>query len=176
MATFESAGPIQMLTVAFDGNDFRGEILPELDRLKQHEIIRIIDMLVVRKDPEGRVMVTTASDLDWEEATAFGSYVGGLAGFAAAGAEGLERGAMLGAAELADGHLFDEDDVFRVSQSLRNNMTAALLLIQHSWAAPLMEAVARAGGIELMNEWLQPEHVLTIEPHELGEGDDSKTS
>jgi uncharacterized membrane protein len=176
MATFESAGPIQMLTVAFDGNDFRGEILPELDRLKQHEIIRIIDMLVVRKDPEGRVMVTTASDLDWEEATAFGSYVGGLAGFAAAGAEGLERGAMLGAAELADGHLFDEDDVFRVSQSLRNNMTAALVLIQHSWAAPLMEAVARAGGIELMNEWLQPEHVLTIEPHELGEGDDSKTS
>ncbi|HEY1366196.1 MAG TPA: hypothetical protein VGF23_03745 [Gaiellaceae bacterium] len=176
MATFESAGPIQMLTVAFDGNEFRGEILPELDRLKEQKIIRIIDMLVVRKDPQGRVMVSTASDLDWEEATAFGSYVGGLAGFAAAGAEGMERGAMLGAAELADGHLFDEDDVFRVSQALRNNMTAALILIQHTWAGPLMEAVAVAGGIELMNEWLQPEHVLTIEPRGLPEGDDTAAS
>ena len=172
MATFESAGPIQMLTVAFDGNEFKGDLLPELDRLKREKIIRVLDMLVVRKDPEGRVMVMTASDLDWEEATAFGAYVGGLAGFEAAGAEGLERGAMLGAAELADGHLFDEDDVFRVSQALRNDMTAALLLIQHTWAAPLMEAVARAGGIELMNEWLQPEHVLTIEPRSLQEGDD----
>ena len=57
-------------------------------------------------------------------------------------------------------------------QALRNDMTAALLLIQHTWAAPLMEAVARAGGIELMNEWLQPEHVLTIEPRSLQEGDD----
>ena len=55
-------------------------------------------------------MVTTASDLDWEEAVSFGSYVGALAGYAAAGPAGIEKGAMAGAAELADGHLFDEDE------------------------------------------------------------------
>jgi len=156
-----------MLTVAFDGNRFQGDILPELDRLKEHKIIRILDMLVVRKDGQGHVMVATASDLDFDEATAFGAYVGGIAGFVTGGAEGFERGAMLGAAELADGHVFDEDDVFRVTQALRNDMTAALLLIQHTWAAPLMEAVARASGIELMNEWLEPEHVLSIKPGSL---------
>src|SRR5262245_21204884 len=163
MAPFDAAGPIQMLTVAFNGNHFRGEILPELDRLKQQKIIRVIDLLAVRKDPEGRTMVYTASDLDWEEATAFGAYVGGLAGFAEGGAEGMEIGAMLGAAELADGHVFDEEDVFRVTQALDNNMTAALVLIQHTWAAPLMQAVERAEGFELMNEWLQPEQLVTLD-------------
>jgi uncharacterized membrane protein len=172
VSPFEPAGPIQMLTVAFDGNHFRGEILPELDRLKQAKIIRVIDMLAVRKDPEGNVMVYTASDLDWEEATAFGSYIGGLAGFAEAGAEGMEIGAMLGAAELADGHVFDEDDVFRVTQALGNNMTAALLLVQHTWAGRLMEAVERAGGLELMNEWLQPEQLVTLDERPADDGGD----
>ena len=151
-----------MLCVAFDGNHFKGEILPELDRLKRERIIRIIDMLVVRKDDEGRVTLMTSSDLDWEEATAFGSYVGALAGYGAAGPEGIERGALAGAAELADGHLFDENDAFRVTQSLPNNMSAAFVLIEHVWAKPLREAVERAGGTELSNDWIKPEEILTV--------------
>jgi len=161
MDVVEGVGPIQMLCIAFDGNRFKGEILPELDRLKRERIIRIIDLLLVRKDDEGRVMVMTSSDLDWEEATAFGSYVGALAGFGAAGPEGVERGAMAGAAELADGHLFNESDTFRVTQSLPNNMSAALVLIEHVWAKEFRDAVERAGGTELSNEWIRPEELLT---------------
>jgi uncharacterized membrane protein len=156
----ESVGPIQMLCLAFDGNRFKGEILPELDRLKKERLIRIIDLLVVRKDAEGHVMVMTSSDLDWEEATAFGSYVGALAGYRAAGPAGIERGAMAGAAELADGHLFDENDTFLVTQSLPKNMSAAFVLIEHLWAKELLEAVERAGGSELSNDWLKPEEIL----------------
>jgi uncharacterized membrane protein len=163
----EDIGPIQMLCVAFDGNRFQGEILPELDRLKRERIIRIIDLLLVRKDEEGRVMVMTSSDLDWDEATAFGSYVGALAGLGAAGPEGIERGSMAGAAELADGHLFNENDTFRVTQSLPNNMSAALVLIEHLWAKELRDAVERAGGRELSNEWLRPEDILTA-GHDVG--------
>lgn len=158
----EGVGPIQLLCLAFDGNRFKGEILPELDRLKREHIIRIIDLLVVRKDDEGRVTVMTASDLDWEEATSFGSYVGALAGYRAAGAEGLERGAIAGAAELADGHVFDEDDTFRVTRSLPNNMSAALVLIEHVWAKPLLDAVERAGGTELSNDWISADEILTV--------------
>src|SRR5215831_699262 len=151
-----------MLTVAFDGNQFKGEILPELERLKRRRIIRIIDLLVVRKDAEENVMVTTASDLDWEEATTLGSYLGALAGFAAAGPAGVDRGSIAGAAELADGHLFDEGDVFRVTQALPDNATAALVLIEHRWAIPLFEAVERAGGVELGNDWIRHEELLTV--------------
>jgi uncharacterized membrane protein len=157
----ESVGPIQMLCVAFNGNRFKGEILPELDRLKREQVIRIIDLLVVRKDETGHVMVMTASDLDWEEATSFGSYIGALAGFRAAGPAGVERGAMAGAAELADGHLFDENDTFLVTQSLPNNMSAAFVLIEHLWPKKLLEAVERAGGAELSNDWLKPEEILS---------------
>ncbi|HKH29877.1 MAG TPA: hypothetical protein VKA45_02380 [Gaiellaceae bacterium] len=167
MPAVEGIGPIQMLCLAFDGNHFKGEILPELDRLKRERIIRIIDLLLVRKDEEGRVAVMTSSDLDWDEATAFGSYVGALAGYGAAGPEGVERGSMAGAAELADGHLFSEGDTFRVTQSLPNNMSAALVLIEHLWAKELRDAVERAGGMELSNEWLRPEEILTA-GHDVG--------
>jgi uncharacterized membrane protein len=158
----ESVGPIQMISLAFPGNRFRGEILPELERLKAAGIVRIVDLLMVRKDGQGNVMVTTASDLDWEEAVSFGSWVGALAGFAAGGPAGIERGAMAGAAEFADGHLFDADDVFRVTQSLPANMSAALVLFEHLWAKPLLDAVARADGLELSNDWVRPEQIVSV--------------
>jgi uncharacterized membrane protein len=173
----ESVGPIQLLSVAFDGNRFRGEIMPELERLKRAGIVRIIDLLLVRKDSVGAVMVTTETDLDWGEAVSLGAYLGALAGYAAAGPGAVERGALAGAAELADGHFFDEDDVFRVTQALPENMAAALVILEHLWAKPLLEAVERAGGIELSNDWLRPDEVFTAKrlarapekPKELGE-------
>ena len=171
----ESVGPIQLLTVAFDGNHFRGEIMPELDRLKSEGIVRIIDLLLVRKDAMGAVMVTTGTDLGWEEAVSLGSYLGALSGFRVGGAEGMEQGAMAGAAELADGHFFDEDDIFKVTQSLPDNMSAALVLVEHLWAKPLLDAIARADGFELSNDWIRPDQVITpprmrkkVEPGELG--------
>jgi uncharacterized membrane protein len=166
----ESPGPIQLLTVAFPGNKFRGEILPELDRLKRKRIVRVIDMMIVRKDKDGHVMTARASDLDWDEAVALGSYFGSLAGFASGGADGFERGAIAGAAELADGHIFDEDDVFRVTQALTEDTTAAVVLVEHLWARPLLDAVDRAGGVELLNEWVRPSGVLRIELPSSGTG------
>src|SRR4051794_34016411 len=105
-AAIESMGPIQMTSLAFPGNRFKGEILPELEKLKKAGIVRIIDLLLVRKDELGNVMVTTASDLDWEEAVSFGSYIGALAGYAAAGPAGVGKGAMAGAGGLPGGALF----------------------------------------------------------------------
>jgi uncharacterized membrane protein len=158
----ESLGPIQMTTLAFPGNRFKGEILPELEKLKKAGVVRIVDLLLVRKDELGNVMVTTASDLDWQEAVSFGSYVGALAGYAAGGPAGVEKGAMAGAAELADGHLFDQDDIFRVTQALPKDMSAVLVLIEHLWAKPMLDAVDRAGGIELTNDWIRPEEVVSV--------------
>jgi len=172
--TIENPGPIQMLTLAFPGNLYRGEILPELDRLKDMGIVRIIDLLIVRKDPQGNVMVAQGSDLDFDEATALGSYLGGLAGLAAGGgAEGFERGSIAGAAELADGHIFDEDDIFRVTQALKPATTAVVVLVEHTWAKGLFDAVDRANGVELMNEWIRPEALLSMGParDRLGEPD-----
>ena len=147
-------GPLQMLTIAFDGSRFKGEILPELDRLKEQGRLRIVDMLVVRKDPTGKVAVLTASDLEWEEATQFGAYIGTIVGFGAGGVAGAERGAIAGAAELADGHLFDDDDRDRLVSIVPTGMTIAVVLLEHVWMLPLLQAIERAEGFELKNEWV----------------------
>jgi hypothetical protein len=147
-------GPLQMLTVAFDGSRFRGEILPELDRLKQQGLLRVVDMLAVRKDASGGVVVLTASDLEWEEATQFGAYIGTIVGFGAGGVEGAERGAIAGAAELADGHLFDDEDRDRLISIVPPGMTIGVVLLEHLWLLPLLQAIERAEGFELKNEWI----------------------
>jgi uncharacterized membrane protein len=153
-------GPVQMLVVAFDGNRFRGEIWPELERLKREGVVRILDLLLVRKDSMGAIAHMVASDLDWEEASAFGETMGMLAGFAREGLPGAERGAIAGMAELMDGHLFDEEDAFRLEQFLPNETTAVIVLFEHIWATPLLEAVSRANGFEMFNEWVEPTQIM----------------
>ena len=153
-------GPIQMLVVGFDGNQFRGEIWPELERLKTAGVIRIIDLMLVRKDLSGAVSHMVASDLEWEEAAKFGEAMGALAGFAREGIAGVEHGGLAGMAEMMDGHLFDEEDVFRLEQLVPAGMTTAVALIEHLWAIPFLAAVSRANGLELMNEWVLPQLIM----------------
>jgi uncharacterized membrane protein len=155
-------GPVQILTVAFDGNQFKGEILPELERLKKLGMIRIIDLLFVRKDSMGAVATLTASDLDWEEAADFGAMVGGLIGWGIAGAEGASLGWMAGAADSADGHTLDEDDKFALVNAIPNNSSAGIALIEHVWAKPLRAAIRRAHGIEVANDWLRIDDLIQI--------------
>jgi uncharacterized membrane protein len=153
-------GPLQMWTVAFDGNRFKGEILPELERLKNAGVVRIIDLLAVRKDGSGAAAVLTASDLEWEEATQFGAYLGTLIGFGTGGPEGADRGAIAGAAEMADGHLFNEDDAARLTEIVPPGSTIVIVLLEHLWTLPLLHALERADGIELRNDWVRPEHLV----------------
>jgi len=161
--TLGEIGPVQILTVAFDGNHFKGEILPELERLKQLGVIRIIDLLFVRKDSMGGVATLTATDLDWEEAADFGAMIGGLVGWGVAGAEGAQIGWMAGAAESAkSGPALDEDDQFALVQAIPNNSSAAIALIEHVWAKPLRAAIKRADGVEIANNWLRVEDLIRI--------------
>ena len=51
-----------------------------------------------------------------------------------------------------------------MTRALDPNTTAVMILLEHTWARTLLEAVARAQGIELMNEWIGHEAVLSIGP------------
>jgi len=169
--TIESGCPIQLLSLAFPGSTFKGTILPELDRLKRKRVIRVLDMLLVRKDAKGNVLTATASDLDWDEATRFGAYAGALSALATAGPGAMAQGEMKGAAELADGHVFDEQDAFNLTRTLPDGTTGVLILLQHLWSQPLLDAVHDAGGIELFNTWVEPSDLLQFERALPPEGD-----
>src|SRR5687767_8101858 len=102
-------GPVQLLVVGFAGGELKGEILAELERLRDHEVVRLIDLVFVRKDADGRVEKILRSDLSPEEADELGATVGALIGLGAAGVEGAELGAVEGAEALEDGHVFDDE-------------------------------------------------------------------
>ena len=155
-------GPVQMLSVVFDGFHFKGEILPELERLKAAGVVRIIDLLLIRKDEQGAVVDPDCDRPRVGGGVAVRAYIGSLVGLGSGGEEGFDRGAIAGAAELADGHFFDEDDVFRLAGVVPPGSSVAMILLEHLWAIPLKEAVKRAQGFELDSMWVTPDELVRV--------------
>jgi len=151
-------GPVQLLVVGVAGDESTGEILAELERLRENELVRLIDLLFVRKDEDGTVERLLLSDLSPEEAEAFGAIVGALIGF---GEDGAELGAREGAAALEDGHVLD-DEIWFVDDAIPNGTAAALALLEHRWAIPLRDSIRRAGGFHLADAWIHPADLVDI--------------
>ena len=95
-------GPVQLIVLGFNHPDFHGEIIAELERLRDSDTVRVIDALAVHKDADGEVEVAHLN-LTKDEAVELGSKVGALIGLGIEGEEGLEAGAEAGAAAAADG-------------------------------------------------------------------------
>ena len=92
-------GPVQMMVLGFAEPNFTGKIAPELDRLREHEFVRIVDALVVQKDDDGNVTALQTSDLSQDEAMEMGAIAGALIGFGfGEDDEAVEAGAELGTA------------------------------------------------------------------------------
>jgi len=155
-------GPVQMLVVEFDRTRFEGEILPELERLKEAGIVRLIDLLFVRKPEGGEVEVVQTSDLSDDEARRFGAIVGALVGLGTGSEEEALRASAAGAEELADGHFFGDTEVWYLADAIPDGKSAAVALIEHQWAIPLRDKIMRAGGITLADEWIHPADLIAI--------------
>ena len=155
-------GPVQMLVVGFGDAEFTGEIRKELTRLKDADIVRLIDLLAVRKDKDGEIEVLRQSDLSTEEAEEFGAIVGALVGFGVGGEDAATAGAVLGASELEDGHLFDDDSVWYLSDAIPEGTTAAVALLEHRWAIPLRDLIVKQGGVTLADEWIHPADLVAV--------------
>jgi uncharacterized membrane protein len=157
-----SIGPVQMLILGFEDPQFKGEALAELEKLKEADIIHVIDALVVWKDAEGNVAVLQDSDLTQDEAMEYGAVIGGLIGLGMAGEDGLEAGAAAGAAVMEDGHLIDEDEVWYAVDAIPPNTAAAIALFEHRWAIPFRDAIVRAGGFVLADEWIHAKDLVAV--------------
>jgi len=157
-----SIGPVQMLILGFEDPQFKGEALAELEKLKEADIIRVIDALVVWKDAEGNVAILQDTDLTQDEAMEYGAIVGGLIGLGMAGEEGLEAGAEVGAEAGADGHLIDDEEVWYAVDAIPPNTAAAIALFEHRWAIPFRDAIVRAGGFVLADEWIHAKDLVAV--------------
>lgn len=121
-------GPLEYMVVEFPGNKFNGTILPTLQGIVDKGIIRIVDLLFIKKDYAGNVTSLEFEDLIAEELPALRDLDGEVTG------------------------LFSEEDVRLAAAQLDNNSSAALLLFEHTWAIGLREAVAQAAGQVVADE------------------------
>jgi hypothetical protein len=115
-------GPIDYVMIAFPDGQPKGEAAPLLLDLVDRGIIRILDLMFIRKDEDGSVTGIEISDLDSEGA-------GELVVFAGA----------------ASGMLGDEDRQ-EAGQMLEPGSAAAVIVFENRWAAPFARAVRKAGG------------------------------
>ena len=156
-------GPVQLIVLGFAQPDFHGEIIAELERLRESDTVRVIDALAVYKDAAGEFAVEHLSNLSEDEAIELGSKVGALVGLGIEGEEGIEAGALAGAEAAADGvQVFSEEDAWDVLEEIPDDSAAALLLIEHHWAVPLRDAIARAGGFRLADAFISPLDLVGI--------------
>jgi uncharacterized membrane protein len=156
-------GPVQLIVLGFNEPDFHGEIVAELERLRESDTVRVIDALAVHKDADGEVEVQHLSNLSKDEAIELGSKVGALIGLGIEGEAGLEAGAVAGGEVGADGiHAFSDDDAWDVLEDIPNDSAAALLLIEHHWAVGLRDAIARAGGFRVSDGFISPLDLVEI--------------
>jgi Family of unknown function (DUF6325) len=118
----DELGPVDYIVVEFPGSKFSGEIAPALRDLVERGLVRVLDLLVLKKDEDGTIEAFELSDLDDTEIGELRSH---------------ER-------ELA--MLLSEDDVKAVAAAVEPGSTAGVLVWENSWAAPFASAVRHSGG------------------------------
>ena len=143
----DELGPVDWIVVEFPGSRFKGEIAPALGELVERGIVRVLDLLLIRKGEDGTLDFHELSDLDESE-------IGGLRAY-----EG----------ELAT--LLSEDDVTAAAAAVEPGSTAALLVWENSWAAPFGSAVRRAGGQLVASGRLPVQALLAAIEQDEGQGD-----
>ena len=122
--------------------------------------MRVIDALAVYKDADGELEAEHLSNLSEEEAIELGSKVGALIGLGFAGEEGAEAGAQEAAEEGIN--VFGGAEEWDVLADIPNDSAAALILLEHHWAVPLRDAIARAGGFRLADGFISPLDLVDI--------------
>jgi hypothetical protein len=118
----DELGPVDWIVVEFPGSRFNGEIVPALLDLVERDLVRVLDLLVLKKDDDGSLEAFELSDLDEGEIGELRTYESELA------------------------MLLSEEDVTSLAASIEPGSSAGVLVWENTWAAPFASAVRRSGG------------------------------
>ena len=155
-------GPIQLIAIEFDSLDrLQGHILDEIDDLIPLSAVRILDVLFVAKEENGDLVALEMGEMGEEAGDeALGTLIGQLMGFSFEGdadegqvPTGIDDESPIG---------FGPADIERIGDDLAPGTGAALLLVEHRWAAGVRDAVLEAGGRMVAQGFLTPTGLLLI--------------
>lgn len=143
-------GPVQLIMLGFDDPNFTGEIKAELSRLRDSDVVRLLDAIVIQKDAAGNVALLDDEDVpSGDESGAVAALIGLVE---------LETEVLAAAAAPET----DELDAWTVDDLLPDDTAAAIALIEHRWAVGLRDAIDRANGTLLNDTWVSPDDLELI--------------
>ncbi|KPI19430.1 hypothetical protein SAMN05442782_2495 [Streptomyces sp. OK228] len=119
---FAEMGPIDYIVVEFPGNRMTGEGLPLLVDLVDRGVIRILDLMFVRKEEDGSVVGMEIADFTGDGALDLAVFEGASSG------------------------LLGEDDIEEAGSALEPGNSAGILVYENLWAAPFATALRRGGA------------------------------
>jgi hypothetical protein len=133
----DALGPIDILVVAYPADaPMTGDAMPVFLDLVDRGVIRVLDALFVVKQADGTISGFEARDLD-------DRHVGDLVAF-----DGASSG------------LLGDEDAATAAAAIKPGSAAVVVLYENRWAAPLMEAVHRNGGVVVENQRIPTEALL----------------
>ncbi len=126
-------GPVDVAVIAFDGNDFNGDIAPALADLQASGTVNVIDLAFVRKGADGSTAIVEVAD--------------------DAVAAAFDR--------IADSQfdLLSEADLTDLARGLEPESAAMVVVWENSWAARFATAVRQSHGRVAMLERIPHENV-----------------
>ena len=130
-------GPSEYIVIGFEGDKFTGEIMPEIKRLKDEKLIRVLDALVLQRDDSGDLLSFEISDMP-------------------------EMQQVASDLDTELGQWFSQDDIEQIGEVIPDASTVALLLVEHLWAEPLSDAIRRADGTLLARTYVAPELIEEV--------------
>ncbi len=118
---FDEMGPIDYLLIEWPGRQPAGEAAPHLLDLVDRGLIRILDLVFLHKAEDGSITRLEIADLG-DQVAAFAEFEGASSG------------------------LLSDEDADEAAGALEPGTSAALLVYENCWAAPLASALRRSGG------------------------------
>jgi Family of unknown function (DUF6325) len=117
-ARLEEMGPIDYVVLEWPGEQPTGTVAPLIVDLVERGIIRVLDIAFLAKDANGAVFAVEIPDLD----PAFAAFAGASSG------------------------LLTSEDLEEAAEALEAGTSAAVLVWENRWAAPVAVALRRSGG------------------------------
>lgn len=114
-------GPVDYLVVEFPGSRLTGAGLAALVDLVDRKLLRVLDLIFVRKD-QGRLTVMAIADLDGDGDLDLAIFEG------------------------ASSNMLGKDDLHEAAGVLKEGNSAAILVYENLWAEPLATALRQSGA------------------------------
>ena len=138
VASSDVLGTVDWIVVEFPGSKFNGEVAPAIMDLVDQGLIRVLDLLIIKKNDEGEFEVFEAGDLDDSE-------LGEL---------------RHDEAELA--MVLSEQDVIDLAEAIQPGSSAAVLVWENLWSAPVGTAIRQAGGQLVASGRIPTQAILSV--------------